>query len=76
MSMARERWVSPPLAGREPPPAWRVGLGFRLAVVLVLAVLVLLAAVAYRHLSGSGPDPAVGALPPTGVSQGPVRAAG
>jgi cytochrome bd-type quinol oxidase subunit 1 len=59
-----ERWVSPPLVPREPPPAWVAVWRFRLAALLLLGLLVLATFLLYRQLSGANAqDPGIGALP-------------
>ena len=50
---AAEHYVRPPLVPREPPPAWRAVWRFRLLALAVLAVLVLLAVLLYRQVSGA-----------------------
>ena len=59
-----ERWVSPPLVAREPPPAWVAVWRFRLAALLVLGLLVLATVLLYRQLTGANAqDPGIGARP-------------
>ena len=61
--MAAERYVRPPLLAREAAPAWVAVWRFRLVALLVLAVLVLLAVLMFRQLTGAtAQDPGVGAL--------------
>ena len=48
-----EHYVRPPLVPREPPPAWRAVWRVRLLALAVLAVLVLLAVLLYRQVSGA-----------------------
>jgi cytochrome bd-type quinol oxidase subunit 1 len=67
---AQEHWISPPLVPREPPPPWVAVWRFRLLALVLLAVLVVLALLLYRQLSGAnaqdpGLEAAVGApVPP------------
>ena len=61
--MAAERYVRPPLLAREAPPVWVALWRFRLMALMVLAVLVLLAVVMFRQLTGAtAQDPGVGAV--------------
>ena len=61
--MVRERYVRPPLLAREAPSPAAATWRFRLGALLLLAVLVLLAVVAFRQLTGTtAQDPGVGAL--------------
>jgi hypothetical protein len=56
----RERWTSPPLVAREPAPAWIAVWRFRLVLLVVLALLVLLAVLLFRQLTGANAqDPGV-----------------
>ena len=58
-----ERYVRPPLVGKEPPPAWLAVWRFRLVALVVVALLVLLCVLAVRQLTGANAqDPGVGAL--------------
>ena len=58
-----ESYVRPPLLAREAPPAWRAAWRFRLGALLVLGLLVLLAVVAFRQLTGAtAQDPGIDAL--------------
>jgi hypothetical protein len=62
-----ERWVSPPLVGREAPSRARAALPFRLLVLVVLLVAVALLFLGYRAVSASlSQDPGVGASAPAG----------
>ena len=61
--MASERYVRPPLLAREAPAAWVAVWRFRLLALVALAVLVLLAVVAVRQLTGAtAQDPGLNAL--------------
>ena len=71
-----ERWTRPPLVPREAPPAWRATWRFRLAALLLLALLVLAAVQAFRVLSGAtAQDPGIGAAPTGGQPAGTGQAA-
>ena len=62
--MPAERWVRPPVVAREPAPAWVAVWRFRLLALLALALLVLVAVLVFRQLTGANAqDPGVGALP-------------
>ena len=50
---AAEHYVRPPLVARELPPRWLAVWRFRLLALAVLAVLVLLALLLYRQVSGA-----------------------
>jgi len=70
-----ERWVSPPLVPREPRPAWVAVWRFRLAALVVLALLVLATVLLYRQLTGANAqDPGIGALPVTSEATGATAA--
>ncbi|MBC7375502.1 MAG: hypothetical protein H7323_16055 [Frankiales bacterium] len=61
--MASERYVRPPLLAREAPAAWIAVWRFRLVALALLAVLVLIAVLLFRQLTGdTEQDPGVGAL--------------
>jgi hypothetical protein len=61
-----ERWVRPPVVARERTPEWVAVWRFRLAALVVLAVLVLAAVLLFRELTGAtAQDPGLGALPTT-----------
>ncbi len=58
-----EQYVRPPLVAREAPPAWIAVWRFRLAALLVLAVLVLLGYRLFQEFSGAtDQDPGVSGL--------------
>lgn len=58
-----ERWVSPPVLAREAPPAWIAVWRFRLLALLLLALLVLVAVLAFRQFTGANAqDPGIDAL--------------
>lgn len=58
-----ERYVRPPLLAREPAPAWRAVWRFRLLGLVALALLVLVAVLLFRELTGAtAQDPGIGAL--------------
>jgi hypothetical protein len=50
---AGEHYVRPPLVPREPAPRWVAVWRFRLLALALLAVLVLLALLLYRQVSGA-----------------------
>ena len=52
----RESWVSPVTGAREPAPAWHAVWRFRVVALLVLTVVVVLAAVGYKALTGEFAD--------------------
>lgn len=57
--------MRPVLLAREAPPAWRGVWRFRLVALVVLGLLVLLAVVVVRQLTGAtAQDPGVEALSP------------
>lgn len=59
-----EHWVHPPVVAREAPPAWIAVWRFRLLALLLLAVLVVIAVLVFRQLTGAtGQDPGIDALP-------------
>ena len=63
--MPRERWVSPPVVAREAPPTWLALWRFRLLALVLLAVLVVVAVLAFRELTGANAqDPGIDALAP------------
>jgi len=63
--VAAERYVRPPLLAREAPAAWVAVWRFRLLALVLLALLVLLAVVAFRELTGAtAQDPGIDALRP------------
>ena len=58
-----ERWISPPLVAREAPPAWIAVWRFRLLALLLLALLVLIAVLVFRQVTGANAqDPGIDAL--------------
>ena len=58
-----ERWVRPPLLGREAPSARAAAWRFRLLALLTIAVLVTLVVLGFRQLSGgSAEDPRLSSL--------------
>ena len=60
--MAGERWVHPPVVAREAPPAWIAVWRFRLLALVVLALLVLVAVLLFRQLTGANAqDPGIDA---------------
>lgn len=68
--MAAERYVRPPLLAREAPPAWLAVWRFRLVALVALALLVLVAVLLFRQLTGAtAQDPGVDALGPGYVSR-------
>ena len=61
--MARERWVHPPVVAREAAPAWIAVWRFRLVAFLILALVVLVAVLLFRQLTGANAqDPGIDAL--------------
>lgn len=59
----REHYVRPPLLAREAPPSWRRALPYRLASLLVLALVLLACLLVFRALTGATvQDPGVEAL--------------
>jgi uncharacterized membrane protein (DUF485 family) len=61
--VAREHWTSPPLVGREAPPAWHAVWRYRAVAIVLLAVFVWLLYLVYQQLSGANDqDPGVEAL--------------
>jgi hypothetical protein len=59
-----ERWVRPPVVAREAPPAWIAVWRFRLVALVVLALLVVVAVLVFRQVTGANAqDPGIGALP-------------
>ena len=61
--MAAERWVHPPVVAREPAPAWVAVWRFRLLALVALALLVALAVLLFRQLTGANAqDPGLEAL--------------
>ena len=72
--MAPERYVRPPLLAREAPAAWVAVWRFRLLALVVLALLVLLAVVVFRQLTGAtAQDPGLEALSRLLVPPSPLR---
>lgn len=72
--MASERYVRPPLLAREAPAAWVAVWRFRLIALVVLALVVLLAVVVFRQLTGAtAQDPGLDALSRLLVSSAPLR---
>ncbi|HVE74491.1 MAG TPA: hypothetical protein VNA30_05295 [Mycobacteriales bacterium] len=60
-----ETWTHPPVLAREAPAAWRAVWRFRIAALLLLAVMVLLAILLIRYLTGAtAQDPDVNASAP------------
>ena len=58
-----EQDVRPPLVPREAPPAWIAVWRFRLLALLLLALLVLVAVLVFRQVTGANAqDPGIGAL--------------
>lgn len=58
-----ERYVRPPLLATEATPAWVVRWRFRLLALVVIGVLLILAVLLFRQLTGaSAQDPGLGAL--------------
>jgi hypothetical protein len=63
-----ERWVRPPVVAREAPPRWIAVWRFRLVALVVLALLVVIAVLAFRQFTGANDqDPGIGALPALSV---------
>ena len=63
--MAAERWVHPPVVAREAPPAWIAVWRFRLLSLVLLALLVLVAVLVFRQVTGANAqDPGIDALAP------------
>jgi hypothetical protein len=61
--VAAERWVHPPVVAKEAPPAWVALWRFRLVALVVLALLVLLAVLVFRQVTGANAqDPGIDAL--------------
>jgi hypothetical protein len=61
--MGTERWVHPPVVGREPQPAWIALWRFRLVALVVLALLVWGAVLVFRQFTGANAqDPGIEAL--------------
>lgn len=59
-----EQYVRPPLVPREAPPAWIAVWRFRLAALLVLAVLVLIGYRVFQEFSGAtDQDPGLSSMP-------------
>jgi negative regulator of sigma E activity len=68
-----ERWVRPPLVARERRPEWVDVWRFRLAALVVLAVLVVAVVLLFRALTGAtAQDPGLGALAMTTASTTPM----
>ncbi len=68
--------MRPPLVGAEPLPTWRTVWPYRVGVLLLTALLVLLAVLGYRALSGAtAQDPGVGALGTATALSAPAPAA-
>ena len=64
--------MRPPLVAREPAPAWVAVWRFRLAALVVLALLVLACVLVFRQVTGANAqDPGVGALRASSVSATP-----
>ena len=62
--MAAERWVRPPVVAREAAPAWVAVWRFRLLALVALALLVVVAVLVFRQVTGANAqDPGVGAAP-------------
>ncbi|MCW2681355.1 MAG: hypothetical protein JWM62_2756 [Frankiales bacterium] len=56
--------MRPPVVAREAPPAWVALWRFRLVALLVLALLVLVAVLVFRQVTGANAqDPGIDALP-------------
>lgn len=63
-----ERYVRPPLLAREPAPAWRAVWRFRLLGIVVMALLLLGAFLAFQALSETTTqDPGLNALRTAGL---------
>jgi hypothetical protein len=61
--VAAERWVHPPVVAKEAPPAWVALWRFRLVALVVLALLVWLAVLVFRQVTGANAqDPGIEAL--------------
>lgn len=61
--MAAERWVRPPVLAREAPPAWVALWRFRLVALVLLGLLVLMAVLVFRQITGANAqDPGIDAL--------------
>jgi hypothetical protein len=68
-----ERWVRPPVVAREAPPAWRSRWRFRLAALLLLALVLAGGVQLFRVLSGAtAQDPGIGSEPAAPVGLGTV----
>ena len=71
--MAGERWVHPPVVAREAPPAWIAVWRFRLVALVILALLVLVAVLLFRQLTGANAqDPGIDAARPL-LAGAPIR---
>lgn len=61
--MAAERWVHPPVVAREAPPGWIAVWRFRLLALVLLALLVVVAVLVFRQVTGANAqDPGIDAL--------------
>ena len=68
--MAREHYVRPPLVPTEAPAAWRAVWPFRIAVLLLLALLTAGLAYAYSILNDAAEqDPGLEARPASALLQ-------